>query len=202
MTGSDIIYPHTQGPFCEVRYARGTSLSSPLVAGHANLVREYFLRGFYPSGQATDSDGFSPSGALLKAMLVSSGSALKRIVYDKNETQSLTQTSFADNNQGYGRVELDDTMAFVNCTLDGLTLFVKGSSDPSSEHYAELAGGDQPHTYTFRTVADTSLRSVRVVLAYTVRTPAMPIHGSLRCVFCRTLTSSVVPQLPWRTTST
>ncbi|CAE7659611.1 tagC [Symbiodinium microadriaticum] len=134
------------------------------MGGHAVLVREYFLRGFYPSGTATLSDAFSPSGALLKAMLVASSEALTRIIYDNGTVRG---TSLADNNQGYGRIELDNSLTFLNATRDGLTLFVKGAADSSSEHYVEMSWLDAPHVYTFRTVADPNLGPLRVVLAYT-----------------------------------
>lgn len=47
-------------------------MATPGVAGAAALVRQYFMEGFYPSGSKTAKDGFTPSGALLKATLVNS----------------------------------------------------------------------------------------------------------------------------------
>lgn len=54
----------------------GTSMATPVMAGAAALVRQYFADGFYPTGKKTASDGFSPSAALVKAMLVSSASLI------------------------------------------------------------------------------------------------------------------------------
>jgi subtilisin family serine protease len=48
----------------------GTSMAAPVGAGLAALVRQYFRNGFYPSGMLNVADGFTPSGALLKAMLL------------------------------------------------------------------------------------------------------------------------------------
>ena len=45
-------------------------MSTPLVAGGAALLRQYFLEGFYPSGGANPGDAHQPSGALLKAVML------------------------------------------------------------------------------------------------------------------------------------
>ena len=47
---------------------QGTSMATPLVAGSAVLVRQYFEEGFYPSGAATAADVVSPSGPLVKVI--------------------------------------------------------------------------------------------------------------------------------------
>ncbi len=39
----------------------------------AVLTREYFTKGFYPSGKANSADGFIPSSALVKASIIHSG---------------------------------------------------------------------------------------------------------------------------------
>eukprot|EP00604_Paraphysomonas_vestita_P004028 CAMPEP_0174824048 /NCGR_PEP_ID=MMETSP1107-20130205/30082_1 /TAXON_ID=36770 /ORGANISM="Paraphysomonas vestita, Strain GFlagA" /LENGTH=282 /DNA_ID=CAMNT_0016049239 /DNA_START=357 /DNA_END=1202 /DNA_ORIENTATION=- len=64
---------------CSVANRDGTSFSSPLIAGYATLVRQYFMDGFYPSGFKNVSNSFIPSGALIKAILVHSGQALDYI---------------------------------------------------------------------------------------------------------------------------
>jgi len=48
----------------------GTSMAAPVAAGMAALARQYFRQGFYPTGIANVADAFTPSGALLKAMLL------------------------------------------------------------------------------------------------------------------------------------
>jgi subtilisin family serine protease len=61
----------------------GTSMATPIVAGSAALVRQFFTGGFYsiPSSASTlapapATAGFSPSSALLKATLINSASPL------------------------------------------------------------------------------------------------------------------------------
>ncbi|EAY22560.1 Clan SB, family S8, subtilisin-like serine peptidase [Trichomonas vaginalis G3] len=51
----------------------GTSGATALAAGELALVREFFEKGYYPSGQPNPDDAFSPSGNLLRAIAVNSG---------------------------------------------------------------------------------------------------------------------------------
>jgi len=53
--------------------ACGTSFASPYSMGASALVRDYFVKGFYPSGANTPADTLAPSGALVKAVLLTSG---------------------------------------------------------------------------------------------------------------------------------
>ncbi len=57
-------------PLAEVAALQGTSMATPLAAGSAALVRQYFLDGFYPSGAATPAAAFAPSGVLVKAVML------------------------------------------------------------------------------------------------------------------------------------
>lgn len=50
----------------------GTSMATPVVAGHAGIVQQYFQDGFHPTGQANTSHEFAPSAALMKAVLINS----------------------------------------------------------------------------------------------------------------------------------
>jgi hypothetical protein len=146
----------------------GTSFSCPLLASHAALAREYFMTGYYPSGSRRGLDGFVPSGALLKAVLVHGAKKIEHIQLSDGGEEG-TNTAVGDNHQGYGRAELDKSLSFsVNASLEGLTYFVIGAADSASEHYAELAGSDSPHVYTFTTVAKSDLSPIRVTLSYTV----------------------------------
>ncbi|MBZ5637343.1 MAG: S8 family serine peptidase [Acidobacteriia bacterium] len=83
----------------------GTSMSAPTVAGLAALVREYFTAGFYPGGARNPALGFAPSAALLKAILVDGAVALG------------TSAPNPDFTAGYGRAQLDRTLAFAGGTF-------------------------------------------------------------------------------------
>ena len=51
-------------------------MATPIVAGAAVLVRQYFTDGYYPAGVKTAENEFEPMGALLKAVIVNSGRPL------------------------------------------------------------------------------------------------------------------------------
>jgi len=55
---------------CEVGIDMGTSMATPIVAGAAAVVRQYFQQGWYPSGAAVTAHGFSPSAPLVKAVML------------------------------------------------------------------------------------------------------------------------------------
>ncbi|MFO0830503.1 MAG: S8 family serine peptidase [Phycisphaerales bacterium] len=85
---------------CGTGSLSGTSMACPAVAGVAVLTREYFTRGFYPSGVETPSDGFVPTGALLRAMIINSANDL------------LQQAGYPGDKEGWGRVLAEDSLFF------------------------------------------------------------------------------------------
>lgn len=76
----------------------GTSMSCPAAAGATVLLRQYFTDGWYPSGTLTPADGFVPSAALLKSVLLAGA--------DKG-TPVIPDTRY-----GWGRVDLDSSLFF------------------------------------------------------------------------------------------
>jgi subtilase family protein len=83
----------------------GTSMSAPTAAGLAALVREYYAAGFYATGARTPAQGFSPTGALVKATLVDAAQPL---------AFPAGAPSFVS---GYGRIQLDQTLTFTGSTF-------------------------------------------------------------------------------------
>jgi subtilase family serine protease len=83
---------------------RGTSMATPAVAGAAALVRQYFVDGYYPSGAANSADSVTPSAALVKATIVNSA---------QNMTGNYIDASIPSTGQGWGRVNLSNTLAFT-----------------------------------------------------------------------------------------
>ncbi|HAK61253.1 MAG TPA: hypothetical protein DCO77_12885, partial [Nitrospiraceae bacterium] len=81
----------------------GTSMATPAVAGAAALVRQYFTEGYWPSGIARSADGFTPSAALIKATIVNSA---------QNMSGSNTDSPIPSTGQGWGRVNLSNTLMF------------------------------------------------------------------------------------------
>jgi fibronectin type 3 domain-containing protein len=85
----------------------GTSMATPAIAGVAALTRQFFTDGFYPRGERTAADTHTPSGAMLKAVLVNGTNPL-----------SVAANNWPDMNYGWGRAWLDSNLWFKN-TLGG-----------------------------------------------------------------------------------
>eukprot|EP00624_Nannochloropsis_granulata_P000737 evm.model.NODE_12910_length_10155_cov_26.200590.2 len=96
------------GSNCGVTRKQGTSMSTPIAAGSATLVRQYFMEGFYPRGVRTATDAFVPTGALVKAMLINSAVPMKAVRFANN---SLLQLGLPpDVYQGHGRIKLNEVL--------------------------------------------------------------------------------------------
>jgi hypothetical protein len=85
----------------------GTSYACPAVAGAAILIRQYFMDGFYPTGEVhtphplLKRQQFSrPSGALIKATLINSAINMTGVLGYPSDTE------------GWGRVLLDNALYF------------------------------------------------------------------------------------------
>jgi hypothetical protein len=76
-------------------------MACPAVAGAAVLAREYFMDGFFPSGHARAENAFTPSGALVKAVLVNSAVDMPGV------------TGYPSDREGWGRVLLSNTLPFA-----------------------------------------------------------------------------------------
>jgi hypothetical protein len=85
----------------------GTSFSAPEVAGLGALVRDYFLSGFYPTGTATPANAVTPSGTLVKAMLLASGEDMGTISWPTTDFAIAKRYS---SDVGYGRANLPSVL--------------------------------------------------------------------------------------------
>lgn len=86
---------------CSVTSSSGTSMACPAISGSGLLVRQYFTDGFYPSGAATPGDAFTPSGALIKAVLLNGSVDMTGV------------TGYPGNREGWGRLLLDNALHFT-----------------------------------------------------------------------------------------
>lgn len=78
----------------------GTSMSCPSKAGATLLIRQYLTEGWYPTGAPTPENAFDPSGALLKAMAMTS---------TDNDMPGLV---IPNNTNGWGRIKIENILYF------------------------------------------------------------------------------------------
>ncbi len=126
----------------------GTSFAAPDIAGLAALVRDYFQQGFYPTGTATPANAITPSGALVKAVILASG-------------EDMAATSFPSSSPiikrysgdvGYGRANLP------------AALHIGGTAPYLWVQNSDLLGDGATKTFQFN--INSSTIPLRVMLAY------------------------------------
>jgi len=130
----------------------GTSMATPCAAGNVALVRCYFEKGFYPTGDSVAGNRRHPSGALVKAVLT--------VGADPN----VTGYTVPDNNIGWGRVDLDSSLYFT-----GDTKFLWVYDDTTRG----LRTGDSA---LYQITVNSGTQSFRVVMCYS--DTAGPMQGA------------------------
>jgi len=119
----------------EVSYS-GTSMAAPGAAGAALLVRQYYAEGFYPTGSPAPEDGFSATGALVKATLTHSAASIPGA------------EAIPSNEQGWGRVQLDRALLFAGgarrLLVDDRAGGFTDPADPPAIYAPEVLSGDAP----------------------------------------------------------
>lgn len=126
------------------RSACATSYATPHAAAAAALVRQYFTEGWYPTGTKQSAHALTPTGALMKAVLIAS-------------TLDMTGVAgFPSDSEGWGLVQLRRALFFEGDTRK-LRVFDVRNADGLST--------GQDRTYRITVEADTE--PLRVVLVWT-----------------------------------
>jgi hypothetical protein len=119
-------------------------MACPAIAGAGLLIRQYFADGFYPTGAAVTSDGFSATGALVRAVIT-------------NSAQDMTGvTGYPSNLEGWGRARIEDAVFLAG---DARRLIVR------DVRRAEGLSQGQSATVRFR--VNSTGQPLRVTLTFT-----------------------------------
>jgi hypothetical protein len=130
--------PTTPGTLCATgpRSACATSYATPHVAAAAALVRQYFVRGYYPVGRQRDRDSLIPTGALLKALLL-------------NTTVDMTGIAgYPSDTEGFGLLRIDRGLYFDGDLRHLRVWDVRHATGPTTgdnrTHHFEVANTFEP----------------------------------------------------------
>ena len=132
-------------------------MATPIVAGAAALVRQYYMDGYYPSGAPVPGYGFTPSASLVKATLINGAVEMTGSGAYENG-----QSFYPNSQQGWGRLHLDES------------LFFQGE-EQALEVHDNRAGIMTGQTVSYPFLVGTGCASLEATLVWADASPALPI---------------------------
>jgi subtilisin family serine protease len=142
----DHLLQHSQSIIQYVQPKLGTSMATPITAGNAVLVRQYFIDGFFPTGAPSAADGFSPSAALMKAVLVAGAMPLAFAQHPAWYFRWATTRDISQEyvNAGFGSVNLIRSLSFASLGTSQRSLGQVQTMALPGYTFVESASGSNP----------------------------------------------------------
>jgi len=166
----------------QTQYMEGTSMAAPVLAGTVALLRQYFVDGYWPSGQPVASDKFTPSGATMKNLVIHGGvkhTGFKPMSDNLYETTpkcggknkfNLADKKRPSNYEGHGRFQLTNAV-YLKGSSTAQTRFVHIPSLTSSSPYYNfgdrMIANGETHEYTYCMFPDATNVEFRASLVWT-----------------------------------
>ncbi len=176
MAKGDTTYSAQGGTGCAVTSAwwwMGTSMATPVVAGSALLLRQYFSEGWYGNGTKNSAPSINPSSALIKASILASAIP---IAHDADVTFgneiNAGNNPAPNGNEGGGRLVLDNVVYF-SPEDDWLASADSSNIRKSRIWFVDNTSGistGQTHTYTINLCKNMLTRIVLVWSDYPANT--------------------------------
>lgn len=116
---------------CGTTSKSGTSMATPISAGNAALVRQYFEDEKFwaslcePSYPRCSKGSFPPSGPMIKALMIHSGVPMHRYLGQGGRVGTIDLQQPPDIYQGYGRIDLSNILPLTDHKSSDFTLFVE-----------------------------------------------------------------------------
>ncbi len=101
------------GSSCSTTTLSGTSMATPTTAGSLALLREYFTRGFWKNGAENGAESMDPSGALMKAALITGATPLGEVDGTDPLAGGGAVSLIPSMDQGWGRTHLEGSLYFA-----------------------------------------------------------------------------------------
>jgi len=101
----------------------GTSLAAAVVGGATAIIRDYFSQLFYPFGTRGGGIAVSMTSSLVKALLINSGQSLTLGDATGNGNYIDLQSHYPSGYQGFGRIQLDQTLYLDTFATNLLLVF-------------------------------------------------------------------------------
>eukprot|EP00741_Cyanophora_paradoxa_P012702 tig00020616_g12272.t1 len=143
-----------------LKVEQGSSMATPVAAGMATLIRQYYREGRHVDGTKQTASGFNPSGSLVKATLINSARGLTGSAAKTAKTTSALASAAPLPNkwQGYGRPQLDRVLKQPSVA------FSRGSFHHFEKNVTLADVGTTTSTYVM-TVTDAT-KPILVTMAY------------------------------------